>query len=211
MRELGTLRSDRRPRLALALAAALCALLLVSALAESAAAAGIVGKDGKVYACYRTKGKAKGTVRLVAKKKHCRKGEKKLSWNATGQAGDNGQSGSNGESGPGGEPGAAGLEARVEKLTNRVESLEDKLKGITNTDLTGVLSKLNGVSATQLQEAVKSIANVNALCAQGKKLTEQSNSLGSALGAAEVIGGLGLSLLFPTALPSPLQAFGCPA
>jgi hypothetical protein len=189
----------------------ICAALVLTALAESAAA-GLVAKDGKVYACYRTKGKAKGTVRLVAKQRKCRKGEKKISWSATGPAGENGQSGANGESGAGGgAPGAAGLEGRIEKLTDRVETLESKLKGITNAALAEALSKLQGISATQLQEAVKGIANVNALCAQGKKLTEQVNSLGGALGAAEVIGGLGLSLLFPQALPSPLASFGCPA
>jgi hypothetical protein len=187
-----------------------CASVLVGGIADLAAAAGLVGKDGKVYACYRTKGKAKGTVRLVAKRKHCRKGEKKVAWNAAGVAGENGQGGPNGESGAGGEIGLAGLEGRVEKLTNRTESLEDKLKGITNTDLTGLLSKLNGVSATQLQETIKSVADVNALCAQATALTSQSNMLGSALGAAKVLGLAGLSLSFPSAIPTALPAFSCP-
>ena len=82
--------------LALLAAAALCA-----ALAGDAGAAKLVGKDGKVYACYRTKGKAKGAVRLVAKHKHCRKGEKKISWNVTGKHGEVGQ---DGESAAGGRP-----------------------------------------------------------------------------------------------------------
>src|ERR1044071_7808647 len=85
--------------------AVLVGALLFGVAAESAGAAGIVGRDGKVYACYRTKGKAKGTVRLVAKKKKCRKGEKKISWNATGPAGVAGENGSGGEPGSG-EPGA---------------------------------------------------------------------------------------------------------
>ena len=199
-----------RRRTVFAVSVVTCAALLIAALSETASAAGLVGKDGKVYACYRTKGKAKGTVRLVAKKKHCRKGEKKISWNATaqaGQPGSSGESGSNGESGAGG---GLGLETRVEKLTDRIESLEDKLKGITNATLNEVISKLQGVSGTQLQEAVKAVANVNALCAQATKLTDQTQGLGGALKTAEVIGGLGLSLLVPD-LPLALPDFGCPA
>jgi hypothetical protein len=53
---------------ALALALALCLLV-----AAPASGAPLVGKDGKVYACYLTKGKRKGAVRLVAKRAHCRK------------------------------------------------------------------------------------------------------------------------------------------
>lgn len=193
-----------------AVAVVTCVALLIAALSETASAAGLIGKDGKVYACYRTKGKAKGTVRLVAKRRHCRKGEKKISWNATGPVGENGQGGSNGEPGSGGESGATGLEGRIEKLTDRVESLESKLKGITNAALNEVLSKLQGVSGAQLQEAVKAVASVNALCSQATKLTDQTQGLGGALKSAEVIGGLGLSLLVPN-LPVALPDFGCPA
>lgn len=183
------------------------ATVLVTALADPAGA-GIVSRDGKVYACYRTKGKAKGTVRLVAKKKKCRKGEKKISWNATGPAGVAGENGSGGEPGGGGETGATGLEGRIEKLTDRVETLESKLKGITNAALGEVISKLQGVSGTQLQEAVKAVANVNALCTQAKALTTQVNAIGAAVGAGEIIGSL-LDLSFPGLPASPLPAFGC--
>jgi len=201
-------------RLALIAAAALLGIvLLVTGSGESASAAGIVGRDGKVYACYRTKGKAKGTVRLVAKKKKCRKGERKISWNATGPAGESGQNGSSGEPGAGGEPGAAGLEGRIEKLTNRVETLEEKLKGITNTALGEVISKLQGISGNQLQEAVKAVANVNALCAQATTLTTKVNALGSALGNTALGGTIPplLQLVVPAVTGLPLPAFSCPA
>ncbi len=49
--------------LALLAAVALCAAVIVG----EASAAKLVGKDGKVYACYKAKGKRKGAVRLVAK------------------------------------------------------------------------------------------------------------------------------------------------
>ncbi|HET7445518.1 MAG TPA: hypothetical protein VFJ57_12770 [Solirubrobacterales bacterium] len=207
----GVLQGSQWRRLALIGAVALLGVaVLVTALAQPAGA-GLVGKDGKVYACYRTKGKAKGAVRLVAKKKKCRKGEKRISWNATGPAGVAGENGSGGEPGGGGEIGATGLEGRIEKLTNRVETLEEKLKGITNATLNEVISKLQGVSGKQLQDAVAAVADVNALCAQATTLTNRVNSLGTALGGTALTGviPLGLALLVP-GLPSSLPAFGCP-
>ncbi|HEY2715166.1 MAG TPA: hypothetical protein VGI73_02990 [Solirubrobacterales bacterium] len=198
---------------ALALAVALCLLV-----AAPASAGRLVGKDGKVYACYKTRGKAKGSVRLVAKKAKCHKGEKKISWNVTGPrggAGENGESGSNGNAGEGGGQGANGLNAlenRVSALTSKVNSLESVLKGITNTDLTGLLAKLQGISGTQLQEAIKSVANVNALsaqvstlCGQVSAVTGQANALRGVLAGVEVLG----SLLFPS-LPAALPGVNCP-
>jgi hypothetical protein len=86
------------------------------------------------------------------------------------------------------------------------------LKGITNGDLAAVISKLQGISGTQLQEAIKSVANVNALttqvgalCSQASALTGQSNAVRGVLAGAEVLG----SLLFPS-LPVALPAFSCP-
>jgi hypothetical protein len=197
--------------LALLVAAALCA-----ALATDAGAAQLVGKDGRVYACYKTKGKAKGAVRLVAKKAHCKKGQKKVSWSVTGPAGESrqsGENGGNGENGSAGETGAAGvkgLEQRVQTLTNKVTSLESILGGITNGDLTGLLSKLQGISGTQLQETVTSLADVKALCTEAMALTNQANALGSTFGGIELGGVIPtlLKLVVPAA-PPPLAAFGC--
>jgi hypothetical protein len=202
-------------------AVALC-LLLTSLLAVApAAGAGLVSKDGRIYACYKLKGKAKGRVRLVAKRGKCRRGERKVAWNAVGQPGtpgETGEGGSNGNNGEGGSgPGAGpGLERQVTNLTSKVNALEGILKGITNGDLTGLLSKLQGIGGPQLQEAVKSVADVNALsaqvgalCSQGKALTTQTQGLGTAISTAEVIGGIGLSILAPK-LPAALPAFSCP-
>ena len=198
--------------LALLAAAALCAAVIVG----EAGGATLVGKDGRVYACYKAKGKHKGAVRLVAKSAHCRKGEKKVSWSVAGPSGENGSNGENGaggEGGAGGEKGSTGrqgLEKQVQQLTNKVTSLESVLKGITNTELLGALSKLQGISGTQLQEAVASVANVKALCTQASVLTTQANALGSALGGLK-LGGLiplGLELLAP-AVPKALEPFGC--
>jgi len=199
--------------LALLAAAALCAAVIVGE-----ASGALVGKDGRVYACYKAKGKSKGAVRLVTKKGKCHKGEKKVSWSAAGPAGQGGENGQNGENGTGGEGGAGGekgtagsLEKQVQSLTSKISSLESVLKGITNTELTGMLSKLQGISPTQLQEAVASVTKVNALCSQATKLTSQSNALGETIGGLNVIGGLPvLELEEVVPLPTPLSAFACP-
>jgi hypothetical protein len=194
----------------------LAAVALCAALATDAGAAKLVGKDGKVYACYKAKGKTKGAVRLVAKKGKCKRGEKKISWSSVGPAGE---SGTNGESGSSGENGTAGagekgstgaLEQRMTALTNKVTSLESILSGITNTDLLGMLSKLQGISGTQLQETVASLADVKALCTQATALTTQANALGTSLGGISLLGvvpGL-LEVLVPQ-VPAALAPFGC--
>jgi hypothetical protein len=198
--------------LALLAAAAICTAVIVGA-----ASGALVGKDGKVYACYKAKGKRKGAVRLVAKNAHCRKGEKKVSWSAAGQSGENGSNGENGvggEGGAGGEKGLTtqGLEKQVQSLTSKLTQLESVLKGITNTELLGALGKLQGVSGTQLQETVASLTKVNALCSQTSKLTSQSNALGEAIGGLKLItGGLpGLGLEKVVPIPNPLSSFSCP-
>ena len=176
--------------------ALLAAVALFAALATSAGAARLIGKDGRVYACYKAKGKRKGAVRLVPKKIKCRKGERKISWNGAGRVGESGPGGENGENGTGGEAGAAGetatavkgLEGRLTQLTSKVTSLEGVLKGITNTELLGALTKLQGISGTQLQETVASLADVKALCTQATKLTSQLNTVGGLFGAFKLAG-----------------------
>lgn len=203
-------------RIGAVVVAMLATVALCAAVVAAEASGALVGKNGRVYACYKTKGKAKGAVRLVPKDAHCRKGTKKISWSVAGPAGESGQSGENGssgESGSSGETGAAGvkgLEAKVQTLTSKVSSLESVLKGITNTDLLGMLSKLNGISGTQLQEAVAAVANVKALCTQATALTSQVDALGTALGGVELGGTIPvlLKLIVPAA-PPPLAAFGC--
>jgi hypothetical protein len=200
--------------LALLAAAALCAAVIAGG-----ASGALVGKNGRVYACYKAKGKHKGAVRLVAKKAKCHKGEKKVSWSVAGQSGQSGENGQNGENGSNGEGGAGGekatptqgLEKQVQSLTDKLTSLESVLKGINPGDLTGMLSKLQGISPTQLQEAVASVTKVNALCSQTSKLTGQSNALGEALGGLGLLGNLPpLELTKAVPIPTPLSTFACP-
>jgi hypothetical protein len=199
----------------LAIALLATVAICVSAVVADAGAAKLVGKNGQVYACYKAKGKRKGAVHLVAKKGKCHKGEKKISWSSVGPAGKSGESGengSNGESGAGGEQGVAGttqtLEKQVNQLTNKVTSLEGVLKGITNNELLGALTKLQGVSATGLQQAVAQVPLVQTLCTQAGKLTEQSNAMGMALEGITLVGLTVLELLVPQA-PAVLPKFSC--
>lgn len=194
----------------------LCAFVLFTS--SPASAASIVAKDGRIHACYKAKGKGKGTLRVVrSAKAKCPKRWKKVSWYASGPAGPRGASGNNGapgETGTNGSNGTAGtpatatvvkqLEGKVTELLNKVASLE---------------TILNGVSNQQLKEAIASIADVKALeaavgslCSQSSMLTSQLNSVESALGglklnaALTTLGGL---LEVPT-LPGPLSSFSCP-
>jgi len=98
----------------------------------------------------------------------------------------------------------------VQSLTSKLASLESVLKGINPGDLSGMLSKLQGVSGTGLQEAVAKVPVVNTLCAQASKLTTQSNALGGALEGVELGGTIPplLDLITPV-VPKPLETFTC--
>lgn len=87
-------------------AVALLAVVLLSAATPADAA------TKKIYAC-----KAKnGTIRIVAKKTRCKKGQRKISWNVAGQPGKNGKHGANGKDGAAGQP------QRVVKFSARLQN-----------------------------------------------------------------------------------------
>ena len=150
-------------------------------LAGDAGAATSPIKNGKINACYKVRGKAKGSMRLLAGKGHCKRGERKLSWSvagttgAQGATGAQGGEGSQGSTGPQGNPGAKGesgsggastlasLESKVASLNVEVKTLEDLLEGVNTGDLSGALSKLNGITGTQLGDAVSSAPIVSSL------------------------------------------------
>lgn len=208
-------------RLLLLLLGSCIALLLASP--TLAAAAPVVSKDGRVNACYRVKGKTKGTVRVIpAKQRKCRKGERRLAWSVTGPAGPAGAPASSGTAGGNGATGATGsagtsgseadLEAKIASLTIKVEGLEDLLQGVTSGDLSGVLGKLGGITGTELGDAVDAVPLVGELCDQTATLIQQTNLLRG------VFDGLGLSpalaaigLLQVPALPPALSGIVCPS
>lgn len=184
-------------------------LLLLSS--STASAASPIAKDGRMHACYKAKGKGKGTLRLVGSgKTRCPRKWRKVAWQATGKTfgpvpvGPPGPPGAKGDTGPQGEqgiPGTAGnvvveaLEDKVSELLTRVESLEGVLSGVTNADL------LN---------AIGTIPAVSALCGQAEDLTDQTAALGTTLGSLNTVLDTLLLGFGPIEVPTALPAFSCP-
>jgi hypothetical protein len=192
--------------------ALLAALLALAYVSQPASAASLAGKDGMIHACFKAKGKAKGTLRVVrSAKAKCPRGWKKTAWNARGPAasGGSGEAGSPGGSGEGGMPGTTGangttgakgsvasLETQVTELVTKVKSLESILSGINNAQLKG---------------AIGAVPVVQMLCAQAGKLNEQSSKLGESVQALNgVLGPLVLAFV-PVGVPTALPTFSCPA
>lgn len=191
-----------RAQLALFLALAAGLLLLSSG---PASAAPPVAKDGRIYACFKAKGKGKGDLRVVrGAKVRCPRKWKKVSWYAQGFSvgaappAAIGPAGPQGERGPAGPAGAvlvAQLEGKVSELLTRVESLEAVLGGVTNADL------LSAISLTP---------TVGALCEQTEGLSGQVNALLGSVGGLNSLLDTLLVLFDPVSLPEALPAFDCP-
>lgn len=181
----------------------LCAFVLFTS--APAAAAGIVGKDGKIHACYKAKGRGKGTLRVVRSVKvKCPKKWKKTSWYASGQAGPQGASGTPGGNGETGTNGSSGLPGTTATGTVVVKGLEDKVTELL-TKVQSLESILTGVSNAELLAA---IANTNALCTRVSTLTDQLNAVEDALGGLSLNTLLAVALKIPP-LPGALQPFTC--
>src|SRR5262245_27956459 len=147
-------------------------LLLLSS--GTASAMPLVGKDGRVHACYKAKGKGRGTLRLVASGKvRCPRKWRKVAWSTSPVPGSRGEAGATSGAG---QPGASGvdanativeLEGKVAQLLTKVEALEGVLAGVTNADLLGAIAVAPAVGA---------------LCAQTEGLTDQANALLGSVG-----------------------------
>jgi hypothetical protein len=202
--------------------AASLALLAVAALfaglCGSASAAKPVGKDGKIHTCYKAKGKAKGSLRVVPAGKKCMKGWRKLAWTAastsistSGQAGASGSSGtsssqssgtggSNGGNGSDGGDGANGtngtdstavLETKVATLSLKVDTLDGVLDGVTNGELNGVVKTLDGVTGAELSEALGTVPVLEDVCTQVSGLTGGLDSVNKGVKGLNILGGIG--------------------
>jgi hypothetical protein len=207
------LPSRSRPRGFAAIAVALLALALLLAWSgEPASAKPLLVKNGRIHACYKAKGKTKGTVRLVRSAKvRCPRGWKKVAWSAGGQAGapgdpgfpgDNGSAGETGQGGTKGEGGAQGTAAKVSSLESQVTELLTKLKSLE--------SVLAGLNNQQLKEAVAAVPVVSALCGQTKALNEQTTALVGSTGALNTLLDTLIIPFVPVAVPAALPAFSCP-
>jgi hypothetical protein len=133
------------------------------------------------------KGKAKGSLRVIPAGKRCKKGEKKLTWNAQGPQGQTGGQGGSGATGGTGGIGDTGLQGQIDDLKSQVSSLTSQLAALT----------------TQF----------DSLCGEVGTLVTKTNGILTGLGAPSLTGtllGLGtLGLAFPS-LPSGLSPFTCP-
>jgi len=172
---------------------ALCAFVLFTS--STASAASLIAKDGKIHACYKAKGKGKGTLRVVRNGKvKCPKRWKKVAWYASGVPGAQGEAGAPGSAGEGGATGIPGVSGATGTVV--VKELEDKV--------TELLAKVKSLEAL--------IPTVSALCTQASALTNQINSLEDALAGLKlnaVLTTLGGLLEIPT-LPGGLPSFSCP-
>jgi hypothetical protein len=199
-------QANLKARLGLFSVGLLAIAALVSVAFVGTALAAPIAKNGKVNACYRVKGKAKGAMRVVPANKKCRRGEKKLAWNVAGPAGTAGKAGAEGATGASGPTGATGpqgssneaaLQAKIAGLTVQVEGLEGILQGLNNVGLTA---------------AVKQLPVVSSLCTQASGLPTQINSsLGGAFSGLSLGGTIPplLSLTVPSLVP--ITAYTCPS
>jgi hypothetical protein len=203
------------------LLSALVAAMLLVGLCSTSYAASPVSKDGTIHACYKVKGKPKGTLRVVGAQKRCKRGERKVIWNASGQggqsgtAGQNGQGGSSGSQGQGGTDGTSSanelaLKTQIASLNVKIDGLEKILGGLTNGDLLGAVSTVKGLTNTDLTETVDALPLVSSLCDQNEEMAEQINLISGVvkgLGLSSALEALGL-LVIPT-LPTDLPTLGC--
>jgi hypothetical protein len=198
--------------MAIAVAALLAAVLSLAYGSQPASAASLAGKDGMIHACFKARGKGKGTLRVVrSAKAKCPRGWKKTAWNArgpaaTGGSGEEGSSGGNGEGGtPGttGANGATGAKGTVTSLEKQVTELLTKVKSLE--------SILSGINNAQLKGAIGAVPVVQTLCAQAGKLNEQSGKLGDSVQALNGVLGPLLLAFAPVSVPTALPAFACPA
>jgi hypothetical protein len=202
------------------LVSALAAAMLLAGLCSTALAATPVGKDGTIHACYKVKGKPKGTLRVVGAKARCKRGERKVIWNAAGSsgaAGTNGQGSANGAAGGSGQSGSNGtngteavLKSQIASLNVKIDGLEEVLGGLTKGDLLGAVNTVKGLTNTDLTETVDALPLVSSLCTQNEELAEQINLISGVvkgLGLSSALEALGL-LVIPT-LPADLPTLCC--
>jgi hypothetical protein len=166
-------------------------LLLAGVGTSSAHAASVVGPGGQISGCYVKKGKAKGTLRVVPPGKRCKKGEKRVAWNAQGQSGQSGQNGAQG--GSGSQASVTSLQDRISQLESQVAQLQSILAGVTNSSLLGAL------------------ASVNSLCTEvGTAVVPRLNTIGTGLSGLSLGGVIPLGLTLPVPAISPLASYACP-
>jgi hypothetical protein len=141
------MRSPLRSRLSLLFVAGLVASAALLSTAGGAGAASPIGADGTVHACYKAKGKAKGTLRVVPTGKACKKKrhEKPIVWALKGPAGTSGAAATQGD--------VSGLLDLIHQQSAAIDSLKGQLQAV----LTPVCSQLTIL--TQQANLLRSVIN----------------------------------------------------
>lgn len=209
-----------------ALLAALTVTLFGAAEADANGKRKPMGKDGKVHACYKVKGKDRGTVRLVRHPRACRKlrGWHRLSWGVQGLAGAPGKSGfgvnglpglpgPQGVPGPAGEQGPAGAQGSAgefeQTLIETVETQTVEIEELTSqvTSLTGQVTGLGGDLAGVATDLVDLEGTVEGACTQLAAVTGTVDDLIGGVTGISLIGEL-VTLVIPE-LPALLGDYEC--
>jgi len=183
------------------------ALLGFLAFSATASAASPIAKDGKIHACYKAKGKGKGTLRLVRNGKvRCPRKWKKVAWYAAGGSSTTvqGPQGPQGEPGPEGKQGVPGVEGNIV-----VKELEDKVSELL-TKVAALEGILSGVTNAELLNAIGAVPAVGALCEQAEDLTSQTTALGTTLSSLNTVLSPLLLGFSPVTVPTALPPFSCP-
>lgn len=171
--------------LALLLALAVLAAAALILLPSSASARPLVGKDGKIHACYKWKGKKKGAIRVVRSAKvRCKRKWKKVSWHARPAGAPVAVPGPPGPQGEKGLPGVVDT-ATVEQLEGKISELVDRVE------------TLEGM--------------VGSLCTQAEQLNDQTTALGSTMSSFNTVLSTLLVGFSPVSVPTALPSFSCPA
>jgi hypothetical protein len=167
-------------------------VLLLASAGEPASAAPLVGKDGKIHACYKVKGKAKGTLRVVRSAKvRCPRRWKKVAWTAAGSAPAPAENGAAGQPGATGGTGLPGTTPSVADLESKVTELQMKV-----TELLGKVGSLESVLVS--------------VCTQTKSLNEQTKKLGESTSALNTVLDALIVTFVPVSVPTALAGFSCP-
>src|SRR3954469_25401256 len=96
----------------------------------ASAATSIVGADGKVAGCVAKKGRAKGTLRVVAPGSRCKRTETAIAFNQRGVDGAPGAEGAPGDRGATGAPGADGSPDPPSQILDKLKTVDGDGSGL---------------------------------------------------------------------------------
>ena len=160
------------------------------------------GRKGKIYTCYRESGEHGGLLRVVAERKKCNRGERRLTWNVTGRRGGTGPVGPQSASNVTLEEQVKAQSSAIDTLSQQFATAETLLQGVSRSQLLDAVNnapKLNGITAGELGGAIAgaekltgiSGAEINGAISNATKLTGITGAeLGTAVNNAPKLNGI---------------------